>query len=190
MLDPVTDRHQNDIVTGKQNDLNPWSSAGNHVVTQNICQQDGDFFFFHRWEEGRYNVCTEPETMLNEDHEQISWPACNHLVDTPERSISPPLWVALLFMSAPDKRARPQGLMNPHEVEQNFLRPWPQMAIRLLLLSAELTNLPSKNEQYDGKIVLPHQRSEVQTGAHGPVVTLLPKRESQQDVRGLFLNCF
>ena len=45
------------------------------------------------------------------------------------------------------------------------------MAIRLLLLPAELTNLPSKNEQYDGKMVLPHQRSELQIGVHGPVVT-------------------
>lgn len=45
MLDPVTDRPQNDVVTGKQNDLNPGSSTRNGAVTQNICRQDGDFFF-------------------------------------------------------------------------------------------------------------------------------------------------
>lgn len=37
MLDPVTDRQQNDVVTGKQNDLNPGSSTRNGAVTQNIC---------------------------------------------------------------------------------------------------------------------------------------------------------
>lgn len=45
MLDPVTDRQQNDVVTGKQNDLNPGSSTRNGAVTQNICRQDGDIFF-------------------------------------------------------------------------------------------------------------------------------------------------
>lgn len=45
MLDPVTDRPQNDVITGKQNDLNPGSSTRNGAVTQNICRQDGDFFF-------------------------------------------------------------------------------------------------------------------------------------------------
>lgn len=72
MHDPVTDRQQNDVVTGKQNDLNHGSSNGNDAVTQNICQQDGDFFFYlHRWEEERCSVCAEPETMLDVDHEQI-----------------------------------------------------------------------------------------------------------------------
>lgn len=49
MLDPVTDRPQNDVVTGKQNDLNPGPSTRNGAVTQDICRQDGDFFFyFHK----------------------------------------------------------------------------------------------------------------------------------------------
>lgn len=37
MLDPVTDRPQNDVVTGKQNDLNPGPSTRNGAVTQDIC---------------------------------------------------------------------------------------------------------------------------------------------------------
>lgn len=52
MLEPVTDRQQNDVVTGKQNDLNPGSSTRNGAVTQNICRQDGDIFFFIFTNEG------------------------------------------------------------------------------------------------------------------------------------------
>lgn len=59
MLDPVTDRQQNDVVTGKQNDLNPGSSTGNDVVTQNICQQDGDFFFTDKGRGGTVSVLSQ-----------------------------------------------------------------------------------------------------------------------------------
>lgn len=67
------------------------------------------------------------------------------------------------------------------------------MRIRLLLLQAELTNLPLnqppfEEEQYEERTALPHQRTEIQTGAHGLPVTLLPGRQSQLDLTGLFLN--